>query len=133
MPIFEYQCDACGRRFEQIQKFADPPPADVCTVCGKGPVRKLLSSPAIQFKGEGWYITDYSRKGKSDSSSEMKSEKAEKAEAAEQAAKTEKADKPEKADKAGTPAKSESTDAKPSTPKADAPATPTSTTTTKNS
>ncbi len=130
MPIFEYQCDACGRRFEQIQKFADPPPADVCTVCGKGPVRKLLSSPAIQFKGEGWYITDYSRKGKSDSSSEMKSEKAE---AAEQAAKTEKADKPEKADKAGTPAKSESTDAKPSTPKADAPATPTSTTTTKNS
>lgn len=61
MPIYEYQCDACGRRFEQIQKFADAP-ADTCPECGKGPVHRLLSSPAIQFKGAGWYVTDYARK-----------------------------------------------------------------------
>jgi putative FmdB family regulatory protein len=84
MPLYEYQCDACGERFEVIQKFSDPN-VDVCTKCGKGPVRRLLSSPAIQFKGTGWYITDYAQKGKSggdgkagdakkDSSSEGKSE-----------------------------------------------------------
>ena len=64
MPLYEYECDACGRRFELIRKFSDPP-VEVCTVCGKGPVRRLLSSPANQFKGSGWYITDYSQKGKS--------------------------------------------------------------------
>lgn len=61
MPLYEYQCDACGQRFEVIQKFSDPP-AEVCRACGGGPVKKLLSSPAIQFKGSGWYITDYARK-----------------------------------------------------------------------
>ena len=60
MPLYEYQCDACSHRFERIQKFSDPP-ADVCPSCG-GPVRKLLSSPAIQFKGSGFYITDYPKK-----------------------------------------------------------------------
>ena len=60
MPLYEYQCDACGRRFELIRKFSDPPVTD-CPTCG-GAVRKLLSSPAIQFKGTGWYITDYARK-----------------------------------------------------------------------
>ena len=65
MPLYEYECDACGRRFEVIQKFSDPP-TEVCRECGKGPVRRLLSSPAIQFKGSGWYITDYAQKGKSD-------------------------------------------------------------------
>lgn len=68
MPLYEYECDACGRRFELIQKFSDPP-AEVCRECGKGPVRRLPSSPAIQFKGSGFYITDYAQKGKSDSSS----------------------------------------------------------------
>lgn len=61
MPLYEYQCDACHHRFERIQKFSDPP-VDVCPNCAKGPVRKLLSSPAIQFKGSGWYVTDYARK-----------------------------------------------------------------------
>jgi putative FmdB family regulatory protein len=61
MPLYEYQCDACGSRFEQIQKFSDPP-VDKCPKCGAGPVHKLLSSPAFQFKGSGWYITDYARK-----------------------------------------------------------------------
>ena len=60
MPLYEYQCAQCGR-FELIQKFADPPLA-VCPTCGQE-VQKLLSSPAIQFKGSGWYITDYARKG----------------------------------------------------------------------
>jgi putative FmdB family regulatory protein len=65
MPLYEYQCDACDHRFEVIQKFSDAP-IDVCPKCG-GAVKKLLSSPAIQFKGSGWYITDYARAGKSDS------------------------------------------------------------------
>ena len=61
MPLYEYQCDTCAHRFEVIQKFSDAPIA-VCPQCGAGPVVKLLSSPAIQFKGSGWYITDYARK-----------------------------------------------------------------------
>ena len=67
MPLYEYQCEACGQRFEVIQKFSDPP-AETCRVCGKGPVQRLISSPAIQFKGTGWYITDYAQKGKSSGS-----------------------------------------------------------------
>jgi putative FmdB family regulatory protein len=61
MPLYEYQCESCGHRFEVIQKFSDEL-VSVCPNCGKGPVVKLLSSPAIQFKGSGWYITDYARK-----------------------------------------------------------------------
>lgn len=72
MPLYEYLCDACGKRFEVIQKFTDPP-ADACRHCGRGPVQRLASSPAIQFKGTGWYITDYSDKGKSSDSSSSKS------------------------------------------------------------
>ena len=63
MPLYEYQCEACGQRFEIIQKFSDAPP-ESCRLCGRGPVQRLLSSPAIQFKGTGWYITDYSNKSK---------------------------------------------------------------------
>ena len=61
MPLYEYQCDACGHRFELIRKFSDPP-LEVCPECGKSPVTKLVSSPAIQFKGSGFYITDYAKK-----------------------------------------------------------------------
>jgi len=75
MPLYEYQCEACENRFERIQKFSDPP-VSVCPKCGKGPVRKLISSPAIQFKGSGWYITDYARKGQSSGKSEGKSDTA---------------------------------------------------------
>jgi len=60
MPLYEYQCQSCGHRFERIQKFSDAP-LETCPSCG-GPVKKLLSSPAIQFKGSGWYITDYAKK-----------------------------------------------------------------------
>ena len=72
MPLYEYQCDACGHRFELIQKFSDPAPA-ACTACTKGPMRRLQSSPAIQFKGSGWYITDYARKGSGESAGSAKS------------------------------------------------------------
>jgi putative FmdB family regulatory protein len=67
MPLYEYECDACHHRFEVIQKYSDPP-VETCPKCGSA-VQKLLSSPAIQFKGSGWYITDYARAGKSDPSS----------------------------------------------------------------
>lgn len=59
MPLYEYECPKDGA-FEQMQKFSDPPLA-ACPKCG-GPVEKLLSAPAIQFKGSGWYVTDYARK-----------------------------------------------------------------------
>ena len=59
MPLYEYECPKDGL-FERIQKFSDPP-LDACPTCG-GPIEKLLSAPAIQFKGSGWYITDYARK-----------------------------------------------------------------------
>ena len=60
MPLYEYVCDECENRFEVIQKFSDPL-ASSCPKCG-GAVTKQFSSPAIQFKGTGWYITDYARK-----------------------------------------------------------------------
>jgi putative FmdB family regulatory protein len=63
MPLYEYRCEACDHQFEIIQKFSDDP-VSVCPSCGRGPVVKLLSSPAIQFKGSGWYITDYARKAR---------------------------------------------------------------------
>ncbi len=75
MPLYEYECDACQHRFEVIQKYSDPLVA-ICPNCG-GHVRKLMSSPAIQFKGTGWYITDYAKKeGPSASSIEAKSDQA---------------------------------------------------------
>ena len=103
MPIYEYQCDACGKRFEQIQKFADAP-VDVCPQCGKGPVQRLMSAPAFQFKGSGWYITDYAKKGSGDVGS-----------AGDNAGKTDKADKTDKTDTAGKKdsTTSDKTDAKP--------------------
>ncbi len=94
MPLYEYQCDACGHRFEKIQKFSDPL-EDTCPKCG-GHVHKLMSSPAIQFKGSGFYITDYPKgdKGSAPKSDGGKSDKAAKADkpaaSTESCAKTEK-------------------------------------------
>lgn len=65
MPLYEYECQECGHRFEMLQKVADSP-LKVCVKC-KGKVERLLSSPAIQFKGSGWYITDYARQGENPS------------------------------------------------------------------
>lgn len=61
MPIYEYECTKCGHRFELIQKFSDQPKTK-CPKC-RGAVKKLISSAAIQFKGSGWYVTDYGRGG----------------------------------------------------------------------
>jgi putative FmdB family regulatory protein len=61
VPLYEYRCYACGHQFEKIQSFSAPE-EKVCPVCG-GEVERLLSAPAVQFKGSGWYATDYARKG----------------------------------------------------------------------
>ncbi len=105
MPLYEYECDACGHRFEKIQKFSDPL-EDTCPTCG-GHVHKLMSSPAIQFKGSGFYITDYAKKdhvasAKADGAQE-KAEKGEKGEKGDSVEK--KTDTTEK--KSDAPAKSE--------------------------
>lgn len=75
MPLYEYECGSCNARTEEIQRFSDAP-LEVCASCG-GPLRKLISSPAIQFKGSGFYATDYSRaaakEGSSSSAGEAKS------------------------------------------------------------
>jgi putative FmdB family regulatory protein len=77
MPLYEFECEACEKRFERIQKFSDPNP-ETCPACGKGPVRKLPSSPAIQFKGSGFYITDYAKKSTSEAGGSSKSSSGEK-------------------------------------------------------
>ena len=67
MPLYEYQCKKCKHRFEKIQKFSDRA-VKKCPECG-GPVEKLLSQSAVQFKGSGFYVNDYARKGASSSES----------------------------------------------------------------
>lgn len=74
MPLYEYQCESCEERIEIIQKFSDPPYTH-CPKCS-GNLRKLISSPAIQFKGSGFYITDYARSGSSKDSGETGSSSA---------------------------------------------------------
>jgi len=67
LPLYEYRCLKCDAHFEKIQKFSDPP-ITTCQACG-GKLEQLLSSPAIQFKGSGWYVTDYARKSSAEPSS----------------------------------------------------------------
>lgn len=75
MPLYEFECKKCHHRFEKIQSVAAPDPE--CEKCG-GTVERLLHAPAVQFKGSGWYVTDYGKsagaKGKSDGKSTEKSE-----------------------------------------------------------
>ncbi|HEV8199437.1 MAG TPA: zinc ribbon domain-containing protein [Candidatus Polarisedimenticolia bacterium] len=61
MPLYEYECKRCHHRFERIQKFSDPL-VKKCPKCKVGRVEKLISAPAVQFKGTGWYVTDYGGK-----------------------------------------------------------------------
>ncbi len=98
MPLYEYECGACHHRFEQIQQYSDPI-IRKCPKCGRMKVKKLLSSPAIQFKGSGFYITDYPRKGSTSSlpdpsESEKKKDKDDKVDTSAKTPKT----KPEKKD-----------------------------------
>jgi putative FmdB family regulatory protein len=67
MPLYDYRCDKCDETFEVLQKFSDEP-LKVHEGCG-GQVERLLSPPALQFKGSGWYVTDYAKGGKSPSTS----------------------------------------------------------------
>jgi putative FmdB family regulatory protein len=72
MPIYEYRCHSCGKKFETLQKFSDEP-LTVHTECGGGPVERLISAPTFQFKGSGWYVNDYA-KGSSGKPGETKSD-----------------------------------------------------------
>jgi putative FmdB family regulatory protein len=67
MPLYEYECKKCGHRFEKIQKFSDKM-VKKCPECG-GQVEQMISAPAVQFKGTGWYVTDYAKKSSSPGSS----------------------------------------------------------------
>ncbi len=100
MPIYEYQCDDCGHRSEAIQRLAD----DRLTECGEcgGTLKRLISAPAVQFKGTGWYVTDYGgRKASTEGSSASDSDKG--------------SDKgSDKADSSETKASSEKSEGKPS-------------------
>jgi putative FmdB family regulatory protein len=115
MPLYEYECDACGHRFEKIRMYSDPP-LNECPKCGST-VHKLQSAPAIQFKGTGFYITDYAKKdsgaGKSGEGREGQSDKGEKSEKSEKSAKSDKSDKSEKADKGASKESSKSDSSSP--------------------
>ncbi len=60
MPLYEYECASCGKRFELVQKFSAPPEA-ACPACG-GRGHRQLSAPALHFKGSGWTVSDYARR-----------------------------------------------------------------------
>ena len=70
MPLYEYSCERCGKTFEVMQKFSDEP-LTTHEGCG-GAVERLISAPALQFKGSGWYVTDYARNGKGSTASDSK-------------------------------------------------------------
>lgn len=70
MPIYEYRCKKCGYVFERMQKFSDPHPTDCPDCKAKNSVEQLLSAPAVQFKGSGWYVTDYAKKSHTPASSD---------------------------------------------------------------
>jgi putative FmdB family regulatory protein len=101
MPLYEYECGACGHRFEIIQKFSDQPITE-CPKC-RGALRKLQSAPAFQLKGTGWYATDYPKTGQApadkDSGGSSDSSSGDKVAAkGDKSEKTEKSDKPDKPD-----------------------------------
>lgn len=115
MPLHEYLCGKCGKTSEILQAVGEKS-ATICPYCG-GKLKKLISAPAIQFKGSGWYVTDYAKKG-------MASSPSEKADAGEKSSKSE--ETPKAADSAaasskdsgGAAAKSEKPSGKPSGKKA---------------
>ena len=112
MPLYEYQCKQCGHRFEKIQSFSAPEERE-CPVC-KGEVERLISAPAIQFKGAGWYVNDYARSGGAKAKSEAPSGDG-----------SAKAETSSSSDGSGTSGKGSETSATSSTPAAPAAAKPT--------
>jgi putative FmdB family regulatory protein len=101
MPLYEYQCKKCHYRFEKIQKFSDKP-IKKCPDCG-GPVEQTISAPAVQFKGSGWYVTDYAKKGSTATSSSSDGDSSTKDVSSKDSKETKKEEKPKaqkkKADK----------------------------------
>jgi putative FmdB family regulatory protein len=75
MPLYEYLCKKCGHRFEEIKKFSDKQPKK-CPECG-GVIEQVISAPAVQFKGSGWYVTDYAKKSSAPSASSSEGGKSE--------------------------------------------------------
>ena len=98
MPLYEYECQSCGRRSETLQRMDDPK-LTICPECG-GPLKKLFSTSGFKFKGSGWYVTDYAKKSGSQSSSNGGSDKDKKD-------KSEKADKPKEESKSKSEHKSD--------------------------
>lgn len=99
VPLYEYQCKKCKHKFEKIRKFSDPP-IKKCPECG-GPVEQLLHAPAVQFKGTGWYVTDYAGKkpeGAAANSSDGSADKAEKKETTSTHKEKDKDSKPKKSE-----------------------------------
>ena len=62
MPIYEFECVACGNVFDRLQKISDPDPAS-CPQCGKEKVRRRVTAPAFRLSGSGWYETDFKKDG----------------------------------------------------------------------
>jgi putative FmdB family regulatory protein len=108
MPLYEYQCKKCHHRFERIQKFSDPH-VKKCPDCG-GPVEQMISAPAVQFKGSGFYVTDYPKKSSEASSSSNggSGSKGESGSKKEEKSKSDSSQKSESSSKSESTAKSES-------------------------
>lgn len=109
MPLYEYKCKKCKHKFEKIQKFSDRP-VKKCPECG-GPVEKIMHAPAVQFKGSGWYVTDYGGKQTSDM---PKSDNAEAADAKEskESKESSREDKGKEKQKESKPKKAEKAESK---------------------
>jgi len=113
MPLYEYECKKCHHRFERIVKYSDRP-MKKCPDCG-GSVEQTITAPAVQFKGSGWYVTDYAKKSSATASSsngdsKSKDESASKKESASKEESTSK--KEEKSSKSSEKSKSESSSKK---------------------
>lgn len=107
MPLYEYRCESCGHEFEELQKFSDKP-IKKCPECRALKVKRLVSKTSFQLKGEGWYVTDYARKGKEgDSGSNGKSKKTEGSKSSEKSEAKPKGGKGKSSDKASARTASE--------------------------
>ena len=108
MPLYEYECKKCHHRFEKIQKFSDRM-VKKCPKCGATALEQMVSAPAVQFKGTGWYVTDYAKKSSAPASSSS-GDSSSKGESSDSASKSESSGKKE--DKTKSESKSESKESK---------------------
>lgn len=118
MPLYEYECKKCHHRFEKIQKFSDPH-VKKCPKCG-GPIEQVISAPAVQFKGSGWYVTDYAKKSSAPSSSSSNSSNGDSSSKNESKSKSEDSSKSESSNKSEIAKKSSEGSSKDSSRKGEA-------------